>query len=142
MVPIVERARAIADDVFFPATMRTDAADLVPQTHLDLLAREGFYGIAGPADAGGLDLDPSTTSAVVEALASGCLTTTSVWLQHRNPVRAIAASRTPGLRERWLAQLCRGERRAGIALAGNRPGPPVLRATSTRIDICDTGDSP
>ena len=96
-----------------------------------LLAREGFYGIAGPADAGGLDLDPPTVSAVVEALASGCLTTTFVWLQHRNPVRAIAASETPGLRERWLAPLCRGERRAGIALAGNRPGPPILRVTRT-----------
>jgi len=128
---ILERARAIADDVFFPAAMQTDAADLVPGSHLALLAREGLYGIAGPADAGGLDLDPPTVSAVVEALASGCLTTTFVWLQHRNPVRAIAASDTPGLRERWLAPLCRGEHRAGIALAGNRPGPALLRVTRT-----------
>ena len=79
----------------------------------------------------------------MEALASGCLTTTFVWLQHRNPVRAIAASRTPGLRERWLAQLCRGERRAGIALAGNRPGPPILRATRTRTgDVLLDGEAP
>jgi alkylation response protein AidB-like acyl-CoA dehydrogenase len=129
MEPIVERAREIADDIFFPAATETDAADLLPATHLDLLAREGFYGIAGTADAGGLELDPSATSAVVETLASGCLTTTFVWLQHRNPVRAIGGSDTPGLRDRWLAPLCRGERRAGIALAGNRPGPPILRAT-------------
>jgi alkylation response protein AidB-like acyl-CoA dehydrogenase len=143
MEPIVERARAIADDVFFPAAMRTDAGDLVPQTHLDLLAHEGFYGISGPADAGGLDLDPSTTSAAVEALASGCLTTTFVWLQHRNPVRAVAASQTRGLREQWLAPLCRGERRAGIALAGNRPGPPILRATRTRTgDVLLDGEAP
>ncbi len=102
MEPVVERARAIADDVFFPAAMATDAADLLPVSHLDLLASEGFYGIAGPTDAGGTDLDPPTTSAVVESLASGCLTTTFVWLQHRNPVRAVAASETPGLRDRWL----------------------------------------
>ena len=143
MVPIIERARAIAEDVLFPAAMGTDASDLLPKTHLDLLAREGFYGIAGPVEAGGLDLDPTTTTAVVEALASGCLTTTFVWLQHRNPVRAMAASRTPGLRERWLAQLCRGERRAGIALAGNRPGPPILRATRTRTgDVLLDGEAP
>jgi len=140
---IVERARAIADDVFFPAATATDAADLVPVEHLDLLAREGFYGIAGPADAGGMDLDPATTSAVVESLASGCLTTTFVWLQHRNPVRAVAASDTPGLRDRWLAPLCRGERRAGIALAGNRPGPPILRATRTQAgDVLLDGEAP
>jgi alkylation response protein AidB-like acyl-CoA dehydrogenase len=143
MDPIVERARAIADDVLFPAAAAADAADLVPQTNLELLAREGFYGIAGPADVGGLDLAPSTTSAVVEALASGCLTTTFVWLQHRNPVRAIAASETPGLRDRWLATLCRGERRAGIALAGNRPGPPILRATRTQAgDVLLDGEAP
>jgi alkylation response protein AidB-like acyl-CoA dehydrogenase len=131
MEPIVERARGIAEDVLFPAAMATDASDLLPRSHLDLLAREGFYGIAGPSDAGGMDLDPSTTSDVVEALASGCLTTAFVWLQHRNPVRAVAASDTPGLREAWLIDLCRGERRAGIALAGNRPGPPILRASPT-----------
>ncbi len=143
MDPIVERARAIADDVLFPAATATDAADLLPVSHLDLLAREGFYGIAGPTDAGGLDLDPSTTSAVVESLASGCLTTTFVWLQHRNPVRAVAASDTPGLRDGWLAPLCRGERRAGIALAGNRPGPPILRATRTPAgDVLLDGEAP
>ena len=143
MEPVVERARAIADDVFFPAAAATDAADLLPVSHLDLLASEGFYGIAGPTDAGGADLDPPTTTAVVESLASGCLTTTFVWLQHRNPVRAIAASQTPGLRDRWLAPLCRGERRAGIALAGNRPGPPILRATRTPAgDVLLNGEAP
>lgn len=143
MESIVERARAIGDDVLFPAAIRTDDGDLVPQTHLELLAREGFYGIAGPVEAGGLDLDPSTTAAVVEALASGCLTTTFVWLQHRNPIRAVAASQTPGLRDRWLAALCRGERRAGIALAGNRPGSPILRANRTRSgDVVLDGEAP
>ncbi|MGZ6544155.1 MAG: acyl-CoA dehydrogenase family protein [Actinomycetota bacterium] len=131
MLPIVARAREIAEDVLFPAALDTDASDLLPVSHLDLLALEGFYGIAGPVDAGGSNLDPTTTTAVVETLASGCLTTAFVWLQHRNPVRAVAASDTAGLRHAWLEQLCRGERRAGIALAGNRPGQPILRASYT-----------
>jgi alkylation response protein AidB-like acyl-CoA dehydrogenase len=134
MEPIVERARAIADDVLFPSALGTDASDLLPVAHLDLLAREGFYGIEGPTEAGGSNLDHSTTSQVVESLASGCLTTAFVWLQHRNPVRAVAASDSPGLRDEWLAALCRGDRRAGIALAGNRPGSPILRASRTASD--------
>jgi alkylation response protein AidB-like acyl-CoA dehydrogenase len=124
----VERAREIAEGSLFPAALETDEADLLPVANLDLLASEGFYAIGGPREAGGLELDLPTSYAVVEALASGCLTTTFVWLQHRNPVRAVAASRTPGLRKAWLEPLCRGDRRAGIALAGNRPGPPILRA--------------
>ena len=143
MQPIVQRAREIAEDVLFPAALATDASDLLPVSHLDLLAREGFYGIAGPVDAGGSNLDPTTTTSVVEALASGCLTTAFVWLQHRNPVRAVAASDAPGLRDAWLAALCRGERRAGIALAGNRPGPPILRASSTAHgDVVLDGEAP
>jgi alkylation response protein AidB-like acyl-CoA dehydrogenase len=140
---IIDRARAIAEDVLFPAALGTDASDLLPATHLDLLAHQGFYGIAGPPEAGGMNLDTSTTSEVVEALASGCLTTAFVWLQHRNPVRAVAASDTPGLREAWLSALCRGERRAGIALAGNRPGPPILRAAvSADGDVILDGEAP
>jgi len=123
--------------------MDTDASDLLPVSHLDLLAREGFYGIAGPVEAGGSNLDPTTTATVVEALASGCLTTAFVWLQHRNPVRAVAASKTPSLREVWLEPLCQGERRAGIALAGNRPGPPILRASvPAHGDLILDGEAP
>lgn len=141
--PIEKRARAIAEAVLFPAAMETDASDLLPVARLDLLAQEGFYGIAGPRDADGLDLDPSSTARIVESLASGCLTTAFVWLQHRNPVRAVAASDTPGLRDEWLSALCRGDRRAGIALAGNRPGPPILRASrSTDGNVILDGEAP
>lgn len=125
---IVERARRIADEVLFPLAMQTDAAELLPVDNLSVLAREGFYGMAGPTDAGGLELDLATAYRVVEILATGCLTTTFVWLQSQNPVRAVAASQTLGLRDEWVGPLCRGERRAGIALAGNRPGPPILKA--------------
>ena len=128
MDPILQRARAIADDVLFPAALATDASDLLPVPSLDLLAREGFYGMDGPVEAGGLDLDEATRQTVIETVASGCLTTTFVWIQHHSGVRAVAGSQTPGLRETWLAPMCRGEVRGGIARAGEIPGPPRLRA--------------
>lgn len=139
---VIERAQAIADEVLFPAALATDTSAMVPVTSLDLLARERLYGIAGPEEAGGLALDPITTQAVVEALASGCLATTFVWIQHHNPVRAVARSQTPGLRESWLAPLCRGVRRAGIARAGERPGPPMLSARATADGLVLDGEAP
>ncbi len=142
MDDVLTRAAAIADDVLFPAAIATDAAPLLPVASLDLLAREGFYGMAGPPDVGGWDLDPATSAQVVEILAGGCLTTTFVWLQHRNPVRAVAASATPGLREEWLAPLCAGARRAGIALAGERPGPPLLVARREGDGLTLDGEAP
>jgi hypothetical protein len=66
---------------------------------------------------------------VAEALASGCLATTFVWMQHRGLVMTLAAEGTPAvLRDRWLGSACRGEVRGAIALGGLLPGPPRLRA--------------
>ena len=142
MHPAVERAQRFADDVLFPAALATDAADLVPRANLDRLAAEGLYGMAGPQEAGGLGLDLATANAVIEALAGGCLSTTFVWIQHHSGVRAVARSQTPGLREEWLAPMCRGDVRGGIARAGEIPGPPRLSVTRTADGLVLNGEAP
>ena len=128
----VEAARRLADEVLLPAAEEVEAAGEVPRSHLDALAVAGLYGMAGPPDVG-LGLAPSDAGAVVEALASGCLSTTFVWIQHHGSVRAVAAAE-PAVRTRWLSRLCRGEVRAGVAIAGIRPGVDPLRSTR-----CDEG---
>jgi alkylation response protein AidB-like acyl-CoA dehydrogenase len=118
----LEKARQIADSVLFPAALEVDATGVIPAGHLDLLAASGFYALAMPP---GLPDAPR----IVESLASGCLATTFVWMQHHGAVRAVADSERPDLIEEWLDPLCRGERRAGVALGALRPGPPSVRAT-------------
>ncbi len=122
------RARQIADEVLFPSAMNVDAADRVPTEHLEALATAGLYGLAGPAAAGGLDVDLATFWNVIEIMAGGCLATTFVWLQHHGAVRALSASANSALAAEWLAPLCAGSLRAGVALGGARPGLPLLRA--------------
>jgi alkylation response protein AidB-like acyl-CoA dehydrogenase len=124
---VPERARRIADEVLFPAALAVDRSGEIPRGHLDRLAEAGLYGVAGPAEAGGLELGFPEFCAVVEALAGGCLTTAFVWVQHHGLVRAVAGGPAE-LRAEWLAPLCRGERRGGIALTGAMPGPARLRA--------------
>jgi alkylation response protein AidB-like acyl-CoA dehydrogenase len=122
-------ARLLADDLLFPEAMRVDGLDVLPVAHLDALAAEGLYGASVPAQCGGLGLDLRATCAVAEELASGCLTTTFVWLQHRGLSMTLAAEGTPAaLRDQWLGPVCRGQLRGGIALTGIIPGPPLLRA--------------
>jgi alkylation response protein AidB-like acyl-CoA dehydrogenase len=122
------RAEQIAEDVLFPAALAVDRADRVPGSHLDLLAREGFYGVAAPEHAGGLGTeDMRAAASMVEVFASGCLATTFVWIQHHGPVIASAYSDRPGVTQRWLEPLARGERRGGIGMAGVRPGVTRLR---------------
>ncbi|NUT35617.1 MAG: acyl-CoA/acyl-ACP dehydrogenase [Hamadaea sp.] len=124
----LSRAREIAEDVLFPAAQEVDAAERVPASHLDLLAAEGFYGVAAPPEAGGVAVDGMGFAAdLVATFASGCLATAFVWIQHHGPVLATAFSREPGVREKWLAPLAGGRVRGGIARAGARPGAAGLR---------------
>ena len=108
--------------------MNVEAADKVPPEHFDALAAAGLYGLAGPAEAGGLNVDLATFRSVIEIMAGGCLATAFVWLQHHGAVRALSASSNSALSAKWLAPLCAGAQRAGVALGGARPGPPLLRA--------------
>lgn len=125
---MLEVARRVADDVLFPAALETDAADAVPVKLLDTLADAGLYGLLGPKEFGGSDADAAAMCDVVEVLAGGCLSTTFVWGQHSGLVRQLAGLPASPWRDAWLGSLCRGERRAGLALGGLLPGPPRLSA--------------
>jgi len=129
-VKAIDRARALADDVLFPTALATDAADAVPVRLFDAIADAGLYGLVAPAELGGIGADSAETMAVVEALASGCLTTTFVWAQHNSALRALVASKNEALRE-WIRPLARGERRAGLALGGALSGTPQVIARET-----------
>lgn len=132
----VRAAQQLADAVLFPAAVATDRADVLPREGLDALADAGLYGLPGPAWAGGADADCATVCQVIEALASGCLTTAFVWSQHLNAVRGVTASENPVVRE-LLEPLCRGAVRAGVALDGARPGRrPCSRLARTVGGAC------
>ena len=123
----VEVAQQLADELLFPAAVATDASDVVPVGLLDALADAGLYGIVAPPDFGGVSADFGTVCAVLEAIASGCLTTAFLWMQHIGLVRALTSSADEDLRARWLKPLASGEIRAGLALGGALP-KPSLRA--------------
>jgi alkylation response protein AidB-like acyl-CoA dehydrogenase len=138
---LIRRARELASQVLAPAAMGVEASARVPPEQLDLLAAEGFYGLAGPREAGGLDVPFPEACQIIEILAGACLSTTFVWMQHHGVVRAVAGA-PAALRQELLGPLCRGERRAGVALAGLLPGPPRLRARLTEGGYVLDGTSP
>jgi alkylation response protein AidB-like acyl-CoA dehydrogenase len=106
-----------------------DATGVLPGEHLRGLARARLYGIFAPTSAGGLGLRYEDAGPIVEELASGCLASTFVWIQHFGLLRSLLDERTSAvLRTRLLPGVIRGEIRGGVALAGLLPGPPRLRA--------------
>lgn len=124
----LRRARAIAENLLWPAAGEIDRSPVVPVRFLDALAGAGLYGLYGPTDSGGLDADAPTAGRVVATLAGASCVTAFVWVQHHSAVR-LAGVAPPGLRDLWLPRLCSGEVRSGIAVAAmRRPGPPAMTA--------------
>jgi alkylation response protein AidB-like acyl-CoA dehydrogenase len=106
-----------------------DAADAIPGEHLRLLAESGLYGAFAPAAAGGLGLGEPELRLAVEELASACLASTFVWVQHFRLLGAMLDPATPAaLRGALLPAVVSGDVRGGVALAGLLPGPPRLSA--------------
>jgi alkylation response protein AidB-like acyl-CoA dehydrogenase len=117
---------------FLADAAAVDAADTIPEEHLRGLADAGLYGIFAPVEAGGLGLD-AEVGLVIEELASACLASTFVWLQHLRLLGAMLDPATPiALAGALLPAVVRGDVRGGVALAGLLPGPP--RLTTRPVD--------
>jgi alkylation response protein AidB-like acyl-CoA dehydrogenase len=126
--PVLARVNRLSED-FWLDSAAVDAAAAVPASHLDALARAGLYGIYAPVGEDGLGLDGAATSAVVEELASGCVATTFLWVQHLRLLTTMLDPETPlSWRERLKGDVVAGRCKGGVVLTGLMPGPPRLRA--------------
>ncbi len=139
---MVERAHTIAEEVLFPAALEVDAQGAIPRSHFDLLAEQGFYGLAGDPERSGIEVDFPSFVSILETLSGACLTTTFTWIQHYSVVRGLTGTANTDLREKYLDAALRGELRGGVSFAGAIPQPPRLWATATDGGWLLSGESP
>jgi len=138
----VERARRLASEHLFPTALTVDRSGRVPVEQLAMIADAGFYGLTSTDPDHGLAADDATVCAVIEALASGCLTTAFVWTQHLGAAAAASAA-DEAVRDRWERPLATGECRAGVAFAHLlRTGPPLTVAEPTDDGWRFSGSAP
>ncbi len=142
MASMLERAGVIADDVLFPAALDVDTEGVIPRSHFDLLAEEGFYGLAGRPEDSGIEVDFPSFVSIVEMLCGGCLTTTFTWMQHHSVVRGLTGTTNADLQQKYLGAAIRGEVRGGVAFAGAIPRPPRLWAAAIDGGWLLNGEAP
>jgi alkylation response protein AidB-like acyl-CoA dehydrogenase len=128
VAPLPDAVPELAERLWRDAAT-VDATGQLPPEHLRWLAEAGLYGIAAPVSSGGLGLAFPDICTVTEVLASACLTTTFVWIQHLRLMGTVLDDGTPeALRTDLMPGVISGEVRGGIALTGALPGPPRLTA--------------
>ena len=108
-----------------------DNSESIPSEQFDTFAAAGLYGAIAPKSLGGLDLDLDELCTIVEQLASTCLTTTFVWIQHFRLLMALLDPATPEVIRDLLPLAVSGQLKGGVALSGLLPGPPLLRASES-----------
>ncbi len=127
----VEVARELADRLLVPYAEQVDVGGVRRET-VDVLARAGLLGLAGPRGYGGAQAPAPVQREVTEVLAGACGATWFVCTQHSLPLQALSRSENVALKERQLHAMCTGGRLAGVAIAHvRRPGPPLVTATRT-----------
>ncbi|MGC2484760.1 MAG: acyl-CoA dehydrogenase family protein [Acidimicrobiales bacterium] len=119
-----------------------DRSTTLPPENLRALATAGLYGAGAANEEGGLDLDLAEMSALVELLASACLTTTFVWLQHFRLLHSAASPLAPDFLRTRLPAIVRGDIKGGVSFTALLPGPPRLTAHETASGWVLDGDSP
>lgn len=137
----IEQAQEVAESLLYPNAIAVDTGRRPLRANLDALAEAGYYGVVGPPEYGGAGLDFAQACATAELLAGGCLTTTLTIGQHHGTVMALTHGPAV-LREKWLADLCSGAVRSGVAFTGAIPGPAKVTATAADGGYLINGTAP
>ena len=139
---VVAKLEALAER-FFADAAAVDGAQRIPTEHVDGLAEAGLYGVFAPVPDGGLGFVEEEVFSAVELLASACLASTFVWVQHFGLLGELLEPSTPAaLKAELLPGAVQGLVKGGLALAGLLPGPPRLRAVQARDGWLLEGEAP
>ncbi|WP_354700899.1 Acryloyl-CoA reductase (NADH) [Paraconexibacter sp. AEG42_29] len=111
------RARAVALQVAGDAA-RWDDEERFPESSLDALRAAGLTGLTVPLEHGGEGLGVGDACAVLEELATACVSSAMVAQLYLNgPPRALATLGTAAQRARYLPGAVSGERNFAIAIS-------------------------
>lgn len=124
---LAERVAAVLPVIRDEAS-RIDENAMFPARNLAALRDSGLLGLLVPASYGGLGGGLRDMVAVAASLAAECLSTAMIWTMHGQQVAAIVAHGSPGLRERLLPRIARGEVYIASVTSEKRKGGHLLTA--------------
>ena len=136
---ITEMVRQFADEQIIPRAEHYDSADEYPTPIVEQMAELGLFGVTIPEEHGGMGLDLTTYSMIVEELSRGWISISGVVNTHFIGSYLLMKFGTDEQRERLLPRMATGELRAAFSMSEPELGSDVQAIKSTARKLDDGG---
>ena len=131
---IIEMVRQFVDEQILPKAEHYDAADEYPEPIVEQMKELGLFGVTIPEEYGGMGLDLTTYTMIVEELSRGWISISGVVNTHFIGSYLLMKFGTEEQKERLLPRMATGEIRAAFSLSEPELGSDVqaIKASATR----------
>ena len=136
---VIEMARRFAQERLMPGAAAREKAGRIEPEILRELGELGFLGATNSAEWGGAEIDYATYAQVVEEIAAGDGSVSTVVSVHNAPTCEILERyATPEQKERWLRPMASGETVASFALTEPGAGSDASGLRTRAVKRGDT----
>jgi len=131
---IVDTVRRFVEREVMPVASKYEHADEYPHDLVERMKELGLFGATIAPEWGGLGLDYSTYSRIVEEICRGWMSLSGVLNTHLMFAYVLQRFGTAAQQERWLPAMARGEHRAALCLTEPHAGSDTqqIRTTARR----------
>jgi alkylation response protein AidB-like acyl-CoA dehydrogenase len=135
---IIEMVRQFTDEQIIPNAEHYDHEDSYPEPIVEQLKELGLFGITIPEEYGGLGLDLTTYTMVVEELARGWISISGVINTHFIGIYLLLKFGTEEQKQKYLPRMATGEIRAAFSLSEPELGSDVQAIKTAAKKVSDT----
>src|SRR4051794_19112350 len=136
---ITEMVRQFVDEQILPNAEHYDHEDEFPEPIVEQMKELGLFGVTIPDEYGGMGLDLTTYTMIVEELSRGWISISGVVNTHFIGSYLLMKFGTDAQKERLLPKMATGEIRAAFSLSEPELGSDVqaIKSTGRKTDDGD-----
>jgi alkylation response protein AidB-like acyl-CoA dehydrogenase len=128
---ICEMVRQFADEQIIPNAEHYDHEDAFPEPIVEQMKELGLFGVTIPEEYGGMGLDLTTYSMIVEELSRGWISISGVVNTHFIGSYLLMKFGTEEQKQKYLPRMATGEIRAAFSLSEPELGSDVAAIKTT-----------
>src|ERR671924_1615240 len=133
---ILEMVRRFVDEQIIPNAEHYDSADEFPEPIVEQMKELGLFGVTIPEEYGGMGLDLTTYTMIVEELSRGWISVSGIVNTHFIGSYLLMKFGTDEQKQELLPRMASGEIRAAFSLSEPEVGSDVqgIKSTAKKAD--------